>query len=99
MPVVFRIAIVALTLIAVPCIAAAADSGGKKVDSVASLAENLADRLARNPDDGEGWLLLAKSYWYMKRVDDALDAYSKAVALGESDPVLEAHLVGRRLAE
>ena len=99
MPVVFRIAVVALTLIAVPCVAATADGGGRKVESVASLAESLAARLAENPDDGEGWLLLAKSYWYMKRVDDALDAYSKAVALGESDPTLEAHLVGRWLTE
>jgi cytochrome c-type biogenesis protein CcmH len=99
MPVVFRIAIAALALIAAPCVATAADSGGTKVDSVASLAENLADRLASNPDDGEGWLLLAKSYWYMKRVDDALDAYSKAVALGESDPTFEAQLVGRWLGE
>jgi hypothetical protein len=53
--------------------------------SVASLTAGLEARLARQADDGEGWLLLAKSYFYLDRLDDARQAYARAAALGNVD--------------
>lgn len=41
----------------------------------------LSARLRQNPDDAEGWLLLARSYNAVKQSDKALSAYAKASAL------------------
>jgi tetratricopeptide (TPR) repeat protein len=68
---------------------AASDAAAKKpVGSVSSMIDGLAERLEREPDDGKGWLLLAKSYKHLNRTSDAIAAYDKAVALGEFDAVL-----------
>ena len=53
--------------------------------SVASLTTGLEARLEQQPDDGEGWLLLAKSYFYLGRLDEARHAYARAAALGNAD--------------
>ena len=63
-----------------------------KVGSVTSLLSGLETRLADNPDDDKGWLLLAKSYDHLGRSADARDAYAKATALGMTDADLEARL-------
>jgi tetratricopeptide (TPR) repeat protein len=63
-----------------------------KVGSVTSLLAGLEARLAKNPDDAKGWLLLAKSYDHLGRSADAKDAYAKAAALGMTDADLEARL-------
>lgn len=55
------------------------------VGSVASLTTGLEARLEQQPDDGEGWLLLAKSYFYLGRLDEAQHAYARAAALGNAD--------------
>lgn len=60
------------------------------VGSVASLVGGLEERLAQNPDDGKGWLLLAQSYRHLQRRDDALNAYAHAVRLGQFDEALDA---------
>jgi cytochrome c-type biogenesis protein CcmH/NrfG len=59
---------------------------------VASLVDGLAARLHENPDDAGGWLLLAKSYRFLERPDDARLAYQRAAALGKTDPELSAWL-------
>lgn len=41
----------------------------------------LSERLAKNASDGEGWVLLARSYFQTRQLQPALDAYRKAVAL------------------
>ena len=64
------------------------------VDSVANLLGGLEARLDANPEDADGWLLLAKSYNYLGRTDDALDAYTRAVALGQYDETLNALVTG-----
>lgn len=56
--------------------------------SVSSLAAGLAARLREQPDDGDGWLLLAKSYVHLNRLDEARHAYARAAALGETDEEL-----------
>lgn len=65
-------------------------STGQQVGSVASMVEGLAARLETNPEDGASWLLLAKSYKHLGQIPDAIAAYSRAAALGNTDPVLAA---------
>jgi len=59
---------------------------------VASLVDGLAARLHENPDDAGGWLLLAKSYRFLERAEDARLAYRRAAALGKTDAELAAWL-------
>lgn len=51
----------------------------------AAAVEQLAERLKGQPDDVEGWAMLARSYGMLGRLDDALTAYQKAVALNGQD--------------
>jgi cytochrome c-type biogenesis protein CcmH len=60
--------------------------------SVETLLTGLEERLSANPDDGKGWLLLAKSYDHLGRDADAAEAYAKAAALGVTDDTLAARL-------
>jgi len=55
---------------------------------VAALVDTLAQRLRSQPDDVEGWVLLARSYNALGRFPEAADAYSHAVALIPDDPQL-----------
>lgn len=48
----------------------------------------LQARLAKDDKDVEGWVLLARSYFQMRRVDDALNAYRKATTLVSDNPDL-----------
>lgn len=57
----------------------------RKLASVDQLLSGLEQRLQDNPDDGKGWLLLAKSYDHLGQTQDAAAAWSKAVALGIDD--------------
>lgn len=66
------------------------DAANDKLGSVASMVEGLAKRLEENPDDGGSWLLLARSYKHLNRIEEATDAYEKAVALGQFDEELDA---------
>jgi cytochrome c-type biogenesis protein CcmH/NrfG len=62
------------------------DNGsGQKPASVDRLLAGLEERLRQQPDDGKGWLLLAKSYDHIGRKKDSLDAYAKAKELGVDD--------------
>lgn len=63
-----------------------------KAGSVQSLLSGLEQRLEDNPDDGKGWLLLARSYDFTGRTEAARDAYAKAAALGLADAKLAARL-------
>lgn len=42
------------------------------------MVARLAERLKANPDDMEGWLMLARSYKAMGRLAEAAEAYAKA---------------------
>jgi hypothetical protein len=66
----------------------ATGTGSTNVGSVASMIEGLASRLRDNPDDGGSWLLLARSYKHLNRIDEAVEAYEKAAALGQFDAEL-----------
>lgn len=51
-------------------------------DSIDVLAERLKARLEQQPNDVNGWVLLARSYHYLQRWDDAQAAFDKAKSLG-----------------
>jgi cytochrome c-type biogenesis protein CcmH len=47
-----------------------------------TLTAGLAARLAEDPDDREGWMLLGRSYAQIQRFGAAAEAYRQAIALG-----------------
>ena len=65
---------------------AAATTDG--VPSVEAMVASLADRLATDPDDAEGWLLLARSQVILERHDAALAGFRRAHALLGDEPAL-----------
>ncbi len=54
-------------------------------DQIATLAERLAERLKRSPDDAHGWVMLARSYTALGRWDPAAQAYAQAAKLVPND--------------
>ena len=58
------------------------DSGGPQF---AAAVEQLAEKLKAQPDNAEGWAMLARSYLQLGRLPDALPAFAKAVALQGED--------------
>jgi cytochrome c-type biogenesis protein CcmH len=61
-------------------------------ESMVAAIELLTTRLASQPDDGAGWLLLARSHEAMGRWPDAAAAYRQALRLAPDDAVLMADL-------
>ncbi len=57
-------------------------------DQIAAMTDRLAERLKEQPQDAEGWAMLARSYSVLGRHPEALKAYEKAVALRKDDPTL-----------
>ena len=55
---------------------------------IESMLGKLVDKLKANPDDAQGWVMLARSYKVLGRFTDAAEAYSHGGALVESDPAL-----------
>ena len=53
--------------------------------SVEEMVSKLATRMASNPDDLRGWLMLAKSYSVTNRFNEALPAYRNIMRLGGGD--------------
>jgi cytochrome c-type biogenesis protein CcmH len=68
----------------------AAAEGGHEVtrEQVEKMVADLAARLEREPDNVNGWVVLARSYYVMNRFDDAAKAYERAVTLVPNDPDL-----------
>ena len=58
------------------------DSEQHDNQSIENMIVQLQERLQQQPNDGEGWLMLAKTYQFSKRYDDAVDAYKNVLALG-----------------
>ena len=82
---------------ATPMRAVPAASAGK-LASVESLVGGLETRLASDPTDGKGWLLLAKSYDHLGRGQEAREAYDRAASLGMADARFEMTLAQRTFA-
>ncbi|WP_353252805.1 c-type cytochrome biogenesis protein CcmI [Salinisphaera sp. PC39] len=90
-------AAVAIPLIAVPLYLevgggpGAADNAGspQQPPDIQAMVSRLEDRLAENPDNGEGWLMLGRSYAAMGQPGKAVRALSRArEQLGDDPEVL-----------
>src|SRR4051812_49065856 len=58
---------------------ATAHAGNAADDAqVVAMVDQLAKRLQANPEDGEGWALLGRSYRVLGRVDASMQAYAEA---------------------
>ncbi len=66
-------------------------------ESMDVLVERLAKRLETNPDDAEGWSLLARSYQQLERHRDAIAALERAAATSKRDPQYVAALGEARI--
>jgi len=63
-------------------------AGQPNAAQIIAMVDKLAERLKKDPSDGEGWAMLARSYSVMERTDEALDAYAHALALRKDDPAI-----------
>ncbi|HYP67328.1 MAG TPA: c-type cytochrome biogenesis protein CcmI [Thiobacillaceae bacterium] len=59
-------------------------------DKIREMAEKLAERLKQQPNDAEGWNMLARSYRVLGQFKDAADAYQHAIKLVPGDAQLYA---------
>jgi cytochrome c-type biogenesis protein CcmH len=57
-------------------------------EQINAMVAKLAERMQANPDDMQGWLMLARSYKTMGRYEDAAAAYGKAEKVIDDDPEL-----------
>ena len=57
-------------------------------EQINGMVAKLAEKMAANPDDLKGWLMLARSYKTMGRFEEAANAYGKAEKLVNEDPDL-----------
>ena len=64
---------------------AQADITPQQIDD---MLNKLAAKLKKNPDDHQGWMMLARSYKVLGRYPEAVEAYSHGGALLDSDAAL-----------
>ncbi len=57
-------------------------------DQINAMVEKLAAKVAANPDDLQGWLMLARSYKVLGRYEEAIKAYARAEKEVAKDPDL-----------
>ena len=57
-------------------------------EQIDGMVQKLAERMQANPDDMQGWLMLARSYKTMGRYEEAAAAYGKAEKVIADDPEL-----------
>lgn len=55
---------------------------------IEGMVAKLAARMQQNPDDMNGWLMLARSYKMLGRYAESVEAYAKAEPVIEKDPEL-----------
>lgn len=65
--------------------AAAGMSEGERGAMIQGMVQQLADRLASDPNDADGWRRLIRAYAVLGRTDDAKAAYEKAKATFSGD--------------
>jgi len=56
---------------------------------MAAMVGRLAERLLKDPDNVDGWLLLGRSYLALERLPDALNAFERARTLAPGQPDVE----------
>ena len=60
-------------------------AGSMSQQQIAANIDKLADRLKQNPNDAQGWTMLARSYMMQERFSDAASAYEKLTTLSAND--------------
>ncbi len=65
--------------------AAANMPAAERQEFIASMVQRLADRLADEPDDFDGWMRLGKAYGVLRKPAQAADAFGRAAALRPGD--------------
>lgn len=66
----------------------ASSKGESNVGSVEDMLEKLAARLKEEPNNAEGWFMLARSYMSLNRYKEAVDALEKTNQLVPDNPVI-----------
>jgi cytochrome c-type biogenesis protein CcmH len=63
-----------------PAAAAAAGHGDGPINDaqIIAMVDRLAEKMKANPDDGNGWILLGRSYLKLGRYDDSVAAFMEA---------------------
>ena len=59
--------------------------GAMQQQQIAANIEKLAERMKQNPNDAQGWLMLARSYMMQERFSDAANAYEHLTTLNPKD--------------
>ena len=59
-------------------------------DQVNTMVQQLAERLKKEPENVEGWLILARTYYTMRKFPEAAAAYEKLIQLVPNEPDLMA---------
>lgn len=62
--------------------------GKTPLGSVEDMVDKLAAKLKQEPDNAEGWFMLARSYMSMNRYQEAVDALEKTNQLVPNNPVI-----------
>ena len=65
--------------------AAAEQPGTMSPQQTAANVEKLAERLKQNPNDAQGWQMLARSYMMQERFSDAAGAYEHLTSINAQD--------------
>lgn len=63
-------------------------NGETKLGSVEEMVDKLAAKMKEQPDNAEGWFMLARSYMSLKRYQEAVDALEKTNQLVPNNPVI-----------
>lgn len=77
---------------------ASPDAGAQPLPGLDVMADKLAKRLEKEPADGEGWALLARTYLELGNVAKADAAYAKALELRPNDEIMKADYTAARKA-
>ena len=67
-------------------------AAGSRGQQMEQLVGRLAERLLKQPNDVEGWGLLGRTYVTMNRLDDAVNAYRRALEISGNHPAVAADL-------
>lgn len=62
---------------------AATAASQQGLESIEKMVESLSERLADDPTDFDGWMLLGRSFGVMEAFDKAVEAYARAASLPE----------------
>lgn len=74
-----------------------AERAPDEISEMAARVDRLADRLATEPGDSAGWLMLGRSLKVLGRVEEAADAYARAGPAAHRDPDVLADWIEARI--